>query len=178
MKYHIRIYGDPVLREKSVLVAEVDDQIRQLAEDMLVTMRDHNGAGLAAQQIGRTESICIIDISRDMDNEDSGCDKIEMPLILINPKIVDKTGKQEGQEGCLSFPDMFINVVRSAEITVQYKDPSGGDREICVRGIVARAVQHERDHLDGILLVDHMTPVQKVAVAGKLKRMKKKALKK
>ncbi len=178
MKYDIRIYGDPVLRVKSVPVGKIDEDIQQLAEDMIVTLRDNNGAGLAAQQIGRTEGICIIDISRDMTGDDSEYDGIEMPIIMLNPKIVDKAGAQEGQEGCLSFPDVYVNVERAAEITVQYMDMSGSDRELKVRGIVARAVQHEADHLRGILLVDHMSPVQKVAVAGKLKRMKKKALKK
>jgi peptide deformylase len=178
MKYDIRIYGDPILRAKSVSIGKIDKDIQQLTEDMIVTMRDNNGAGLAAQQIGRTENLCIIDIDRDMADDDSGSDKIEMPIIMLNPQISDKEGEQVGQEGCLSFPDVYVNVARAAEITVQYMDMTGSDQEIKVRGIVARAVQHEVDHLRGILLVDHMSPVQKVAVAGKLKRMKKKALKK
>lgn len=177
MKYHVRIYGDPVLREKSVPVDGIDDELRQLAEDMLVTMRENNGAGLAAQQIGRTERICIIDISYEMLDVGEGCDEVEMPMVLVNPEIVDRKGEQDGQEGCLSFPDVFIKVARSAEVSVKYKNLEGKDVVVRVSGLAARAVQHELDHLDGILLVDHMTPVQKVAVAGKLKRMKRKALK-
>ncbi|OVE75156.1 peptide deformylase [bacterium E08(2017)] len=176
MQYHVRIYGDPILREKSVPVAEIDEEIVQLAEDMVVTMRDNNGAGLAAQQIGRTERICIIDITDEVTEDDDVDEHLEMPLVLINPEIVEREGEQIGQEGCLSFPEVFINVARSEKVTVVFKNLEGEDQRITVRGLVARAVQHELDHLDGVLLVDHMTPVQKVSVAGKLKRMKKKAL--
>lgn len=177
MKYEIRIFGDPILREKSVPVKEVSDDLLQLAEDMIATMHANSGAGLAAQQIGRTERICIVNIDDDLRDEgDLDVEGLEMPLILINPEIMEMSGKQTGQEGCLSFPEIFVKVARSDEVTLRYLDVSGENREIKVGGFLARAVQHEVDHLNGVLLVDHMSPVQKVAIAGKLKRMKKQAL--
>ena len=177
MTYDIRIFGDPILREKSVPIKEIDDGLLQLADDMISTMHANNGAGLAAQQIGRTERICIVNIDDDMrDSEELGNEGLEMPMILLNPEISDGHGEQVGPEGCLSFPDIFVKVARFEEVTLKYMDVSGDNQEVRVHAWVARAVQHEVDHLNGVLLVDHMSPVQKVAVAGKLKRMKKQAL--
>lgn len=178
MKYHIRIYGDPVLREASRPVEKVDDEIRRLAEDMTGTMHENRGAGLAAQQIGRTESICVIDVDTYPEEAgDAGEDHgIEMPLVLINPKIIEHSGSQTGQEGCLSFPDVYVELTRWNDILVEYTDIQGELKRLSLKGLPSRAVQHELDHLNGVLLVDHMTPVQKVAVGGKLKRMKKRAM--
>lgn len=178
MKYHVRIYGDPVLREKSLPVDHVRDDLKQLAMDMIVTMRENNGAGLAAQQIGRTESVCVIDVDNkenDYAGDDSAETMPEMPIVLFNPEIVETAGDQDGQEGCLSFPEVYINVNRAATVTVEYMDLESRKCTLHAGGLLARAIQHEVDHLNGVLLVDHMTPVQKVAVSGKLKRMKKKS---
>lgn len=169
-----------MLREKAKSIENVDDGIRQLAKDMLETMYDRNGLGLAAEQIGRTESICMIDVppERDMEGKNGARHNpdISMPLVMINPRITGMSGEQEGQEGCLSFPELFISIKRSAEATVTFTNLRNEKVTIEVKGLLARTVQHEIDHLNGILLTDRMSPVQKVAVAGKLKKLKKMAI--
>ena len=96
-----------------------------------------------------------------------------MPLVLIDPEIVETSGEQVGQEGCLSFPGVYVNVTRFEHVTVAYTDTHGSRQKIQAAGLLSRAVQHEMDHLNGVLLVDHMSAVQKVANAGKLKRLKR-----
>jgi peptide deformylase len=171
------LYGDPVLRSEATPISEVTDEIRALARDMLDTMYAHDGAGLAAEQIGRTERICVIDVSpgrgesegqRSVENPD-----VSMPLIMINPEITGREGEQRAPEGCLSFPEIFVQVTRSSEVTARFVDETGAERTIHSRGLLARAIQHEIDHLNGVLLVDQMSPVQKVAVSGKLKRIRR-----
>jgi peptide deformylase len=177
VKYEVVTYGHPVLREKSRPVGKITAEIRQLARNMLETMYRYNGAGLAAQQIARTESICVIDVSmretpadRAAPPENPG---IPMPLVLINPQIVEMKGEQVGQEGCLSFPEIFVNVQRAAEVTATFMNLEGRQDIVTGRGLFARAIQHELDHLNGVLLVDHMSAVQKVANTIKLKRLRK-----
>ncbi len=167
--YSIVKFGNKALREKSKVVEDVNDDIRKLAEDMLATMREADGIGLAAEQIGRNEAICIIDVPKE-----HACD-IKMPLVLINLKVIEKDGELHEQEGCLSFPDVYIKVHRSKEVTATYTDLEGKQQTVKATGLLSRAIQHELDHLNGVLLVDHMSPVQKVANAGKLKRMKRAA---
>lgn len=172
-------YGNETLREKSHPVEAVTKEIRSLVQDMLQTMYANNGAGLAAEQIGRTESVCVVDVSfadknrRDEPPENPG---VSMPLVLINPEIVDQKGRLTAQEGCLSFPEVFVRIARAKTVTVRFVDLSGAQRELVVHGLLARAIQHELDHLQGVLLVDRMSHVQKVAVAGKLKRIRSEAL--
>jgi peptide deformylase len=177
LKYDVVVYGDPVLREKAVAVEKVDDSIRALAKDMLATMYDSNGLGLAAEQIGRTENLCVIDVpsSHDVDvgtgplqNPD-----VAMPLVLVNPRVTETSGEETAQEGCLSFPEIFVSIKRAEELTVVFTDLDNKERSLRVRGLLARTVQHEMDHLHGVLLVDRMSAVQKVAARGKLKRLMK-----
>jgi len=160
-------YGSAVLREKATPVAEVDEAIRTLVGDMLASMYAKNGVGLAAEQIGRTEAVCVIDVPAEQ-----ACG-VKMPLALINPRIEEAEGEQVGQEGCLSFPDVYINVRRAERVKATYLDPDGNAQAVEATGLLSRAIQHEIDHLNGVLLVDNMSPVQKVANAGKLKRMKR-----
>jgi len=160
-------YGSPVLREKAVPVAVVGEAVRTLVSDMLASMYAENGVGLAAEQIGRTEAVCVIDVPAEQ-----ACG-VKMPLALINPQIVEAEGEQVGQEGCLSFPDVYVNVRRAERVKASYLDTDGHPQTVDATGLLSRAIQHELDHLNGILLVDHMSPVQKVANAGKLKRMKR-----
>ena len=174
MIYDIVAYGQPVLREKAVPVKEVDDTIRTLAQDMLETMRAYNGIGLAAEQISRTESICVIDLTPaderdDFDSKDNP--DVAMPLVLVNPVIVASAGEKVGQEGCLSFPDTYVDVRRAEEDTVKYLSLNNEPVEVSATGLLARAIQHEIDHLHGILIVDRMSATQKVTQAGKLKRL-------
>jgi len=178
MSLPICTYGNPVLREKAVEVKEVNDSIRSLAEEMLATMHWERGLGLAAEQVGRTECMCVIDIPPESDvgaNDERDNPDVEMPLVLINPKIVEHTDEvQNGQEGCLSFPDIFAHVERWYEVDVEYTDLNGDCKTVHGKGLLARALQHELDHLDAVLLVDRMSHVKKVAVGGKLKRLIKK----
>jgi peptide deformylase len=141
---------------------------------MLRVMRACGGLGLAAEQVGRTEAVCVIGIPPDA-QAGSGAPAVEvpMPLVLINPVITVFEGEQVGQEGCLSFPEIYIDLKRAHTVEVNYMDLSGRPASARVSGLAARAVQHEVDHLNAILLVDRMSPVQKVALAGKLKRLKK-----
>ena len=177
MNLPICTYGNPVLRKKAVEVKEVDDDVRALAQAMLETMHKERGLGLAAEQVGRSVRLCVIDIPPDSDiGEGDVRDNpdVEMPLVLINPKITGHTDDvQIGQEGCLSFPDIFASVERWYEIDFEYTDCDGTRRTEHGKGLLARAVQHEIDHLDGILLVDRMSHVKRVALSGKLKRLAK-----
>ena len=159
-------YGAGVLREKAVPVTAINDDIRALVTDMLASMYAAEGVGLAAEQIGRTEAICVIDIPAE-----EACG-VKMPLVLINPEIRELDGQQCGQEGCLSFPGIYVQVKRAEKAVVDYMDLDGNAASVEATGLLSRALQHEIDHLNGVLLVDKMSAVQKVAHAGKLKRMK------
>jgi len=159
-------YGDQVLREKAEPVREVTDDIRALVKDMLASMYAAEGVGLAAEQVGRKEAVCVIDVPKEQ-----SCG-VDMPLVLINPEIRELEGEQCGQEGCLSFPGIYIDVKRAEKAVVDYLDLDGKKTTVEATGLLSRALQHEIDHLNGILLIDNMSALQKVAHAGKLKRMK------
>ncbi len=178
MSLPICTYGNPVLRRKAVEVADVNDGIRALADEMLATMHKEKGVGLAAEQVGRTERLFVIDIPAESDVGEGDVREnpdVEMPLVFINSKITGHGEEvQIGQEGCLSFPEIFANVERWYEVDAQYTDRSGQPQTLHTKGLLARAIQHETDHLDGILLVDRMSHVKKVALSGKLKRLSKK----
>jgi len=178
MSLSICTYGNPVLRKKAVEVEEVDGEIHELAKDMLETMNAERGVGLAAEQVGRTDRIFVVNIPAESDVGNDGQREnpgVEMPLVFINPKITGHTDDvQVGQEGCLSFPEIFAHVERWYEVDAEYVDLDGHPQAIHAKGLLARAIQHELDHLDGILLVDRMSHVKKVALSGKLKRLAKK----
>ncbi|MEN7973001.1 MAG: peptide deformylase [Verrucomicrobiota bacterium] len=177
MSLLICTYGNPVLRKKAGKVEEIDGDIHELVKDMLETMYAERGVGLAAEQIGRTERIFVVDIPAESDLGEDGRrenPEVEMPLVFINPKITGHgEDVQVGQEGCLSFPDIFANVERWYEVDAEYIDLEGHPKTVHAKGLLARAIQHELDHLDGILLVDRMSHVKKVALGGKLKRLSK-----
>lgn len=177
MSLPICTYGNPVLRQKAVEVMNIDDDIRALVKEMFLTMHLERGVGLAAEQVGRTERIFIVEIPPEGDLDENGNREnpgIEMPLVFINPKITGHGEEvQVGQEGCLSFPGIFANVERWYEVDAQYTDLNGIPQTIHAKGLLSRAIQHELDHLDGVLLVDRMSHVKKVAVNGRLKRLVK-----
>ena len=177
MKYEVLTYGNAALRKKAVPVKKVDDSIRQLAKDMLSAMYFAHGVGLAAEQVGRTEALCIIDIPVDLDSQEKGGPRdnphVRMPMALVNPKIIAEVGEQASQEGCLSFPEIFVTLSRPYEVTVVFTGLDNRERIETVRGYLARAVLHEMDHLNGVLLVDRMSTIQKLTMATKLKRLKK-----
>ena len=174
MVLEIVTYGDNVLRKPARPVAEIDDDMRKLAADMLETMYDAEGVGLAAEQVGRDEAICVIDVPQGCDTT-PGADEfnreIAMPLVLVNAKITAREGTQRGSEGCLSFPEIRGQVTRAMQVTFDYTDLEGNRRTATARGLLARAVQHELDHLDGKLMIDRFSAVQRLSVAGKLRRL-------
>lgn len=175
MKLKVYKYGEKVLREKSQPVVVVDDRLRQLALDMLDTMHEAKGVGLAAEQVGYLERMCVIDIPEGCDSpEDEAFNApVQMPLILFNPAIVAREGSQRDKEGCLSFPNVGGTLTRAAQVTCQYLDVNNMPQMITARGFLARALQHEIDHLDGILYIDHMTAVERLTCAAKLKKLAK-----
>ena len=144
----IRKEGDEILRKKSRAVEVIDDKIKELIKDMDETMHTANGVGISAVQVGVLKRIIVIDINYD------GTPSLK----LINPEIVKTKGSQEFQEGCLSFPNKFAKVIRPNEVTVKALDENGKKITIRGKGILAEALLHEIDHLDGILFVDIMEP--------------------
>jgi peptide deformylase len=177
MIYPILKFGEDVLRQKAAPVAEVTDEVRKLAMNMLETMYASKGLGLAAEQVGRTECICVIDVPTDVEKEECRADNasIEMPLVLINPEILASEGKQRNEEGCLSFPEIGAPITRANQVTVTFLDIKGHRQTVTAKGLLARAIQHEIDHLNGILLVDKMSPMQKLSISGQLRRLQAKA---
>ena len=168
-------YGEAVLRERAQPVAIVTDELRNLAEEMIDTMHKARGVGLAAQQVGRLEKMCVIDIPE-------GCEEPEdelfnapgaMPLKLFNPEIIAQEGSQHDKEGCLSFPGIGGSITRAQQVTCQYLDEENRPQIMMARGFLARALQHEIDHLNGILYVDHMSAVERLTYASKLKKLAK-----
>src|ERR1700722_4230242 len=174
----IVVYGDPMLRAKGKQIVQIDDDIRALAEDMLETMYEANGVGLAAQQVGRALQLTVIDVS-DAENRPSQMwldgkevdPKDNMPLILINPEVQLGEELEIGTEGCLSFPEITAEIPRPAKVKVTAQDLQGNRVEFEEAGLLGRAVQHETDHLNGILFIDRMSSAAKASLAGKLKRL-------
>ena len=168
-------YGEKVLREKAMPVAVVTDELRKLANDMIDTMHASKGVGLAAEQIGRLEKMCVIDIPDGCEEDDDALFNapIAMPLKLFNPEILSQEGSQCDKEGCLSFPKIGGSVTRAAQVTCQYMDEENRPQIITARGFLARAIQHELDHLNGILYVDHLSAVERLTFAPKLKKLAK-----
>lgn len=166
-------YGEKVLREKASSVRAVTDALRKTADDMLETMHKARGVGLAAQQVGLLDRMCVIDIPDGCEDEfdEAFNAPIPMPLKLWNPEILVSEGSQEDKEGCLSFPEIGGHIVRAAQVTVSYVDENNLQQTITARGFLARALQHEIDHLNGILYIDHMTAVERLSFASKLKKL-------
>ena len=174
-------YGDPVLREKGDRIEIIDDRIRELAANMIETMHAAHGVGLAAQQIGEALQLTVLDISAVEDDRPStlmldGKDldpKTAMPLVLINPEIELSGETEVGVEGCLSFPEITGDIERAQSVTVRGQNLEGGTIQIEAGGFLARAIQHEGDHLNGILFIDRMRSAAKAALASRLKRLQK-----
>lgn len=176
MKREIRKYGDPVLREKAKPIAHVDADIKSLAADMIDTMRAAEGVGLAAQQIGETRAICVISVPEDLDRDAEGNRQhphLDMPLVIMNPQI-EKPSKvvDSREEGCLSFPNIRGNISRPVEITLKFTGIDGRQRVEKLNDFAARVVQHEVDHLNGILFIDKMSPAKKFALKRKIAAIK------
>ena len=173
-------YGDPILRAKGKPIENIDDRIRELTANMVETMHAANGVGLAAQQVGEALQLTVLDISAVEDRPSTlklnGQDvdpKAAMPLILINPEIELLGETEVGVEGCLSFPEITGDIERAKSVMVRAQNLEGGTIEIEASGFLARAIQHEGDHLNGILFIDRMNSAAKAALSSRLKRLQK-----
>ena len=173
-------YGDPLLRAKGKPIENIDDRIRELAANMIETMHAANGVGLAAQQIGETLQLTVLDVSLVEDRPSTlkldGKDvdpKAAMPLVLINPEIELRGANEVGVEGCLSFPEITGDIDRAKSVIVRAQTLEGRTIEIEASGFLARAIQHEGDHLNGILFIDRMNSAAKAALSSRLKRLQK-----
>ena len=147
----IRLLGDPVLRETCQPIEQVDAEIRQLIDDLTETMYAADGIGLAAPQVGVPLRVFVFDI-RDDD---------AAPGVLVNPEIVTRTGVVKEEEGCLSIPGLSELVERAARVVVRGLDADGEPVEIEADGLLSRCLQHETDHLDGVLFIDHLSPLKR-----------------
>ena len=173
-------YGNPVLRAKGGKVGEITEELRQLADDMLETMRDANGVGLAAQQVGVPLQLAIVDVAdvedrpSTMSIDGKECDLASwMPMIFVNPTLQLGKEKEVGVEGCLSFPDITEDIQRSSLVKAHVRLLDGREVSFEATGLLARALQHEVDHLNGILFIDRMNSATKASLAGHLKRMQR-----
>ncbi len=173
-------YGDPILRAKGKPIDNIDDRIRELAANMIETMHSANGVGLAAQQVGEALQLTVLDVSLVEDRPSTlkvdGKDvdpKTAMPLVLINPEIELYGLTETGVEGCLSFPEITGDIERAKSVIVRAQTLEGGTIEIEASGFLARAIQHEGDHLNGILFIDRMNSASKAALSSRLKRLQK-----
>lgn len=179
MVYEIVKYGDPVLQTKGKPVGEVSDHIRQLADDMVETMYAAHGIGLAAQQIGLALQICVVDVAPVQQDRPSTllmdgkeADLAEwMPMVLVNPTLEFSPDKDTASEGCLSFPDLHGDVQRSSRIKVRATQRDGKEISFEATGMLSRAIQHEVDHLNGVLFTSRMNSATRASMSGKLKRL-------
>ena len=162
----IIIEPDTILRKKSETLEKVDNELKILMDDMLETMYAAPGIGLAAVQVGVLKRVIVIDISKDKEKKN--------PLFLINPKIVSKSNKTSTyEEGCLSLPGYFAEIERPAECKIEYLDYEGKKSEMEANGLLATCIQHEVDHLNGILFIDYLSKLKKDMIVKKLVKHKK-----
>ena len=167
-------YGDPILRAKGKRIEKIDDRIRELAANMIETMHAAHGIGLAAQQIGEALQLTVLDISAiedrpstlKLDGKDTTDPKTVMPLVLVNPQVELGNKTELGTEGCLSFPEITGEIDRAISIIVRAQNLNNEPIEIETTGFLARAIQHEVDHLTGILFIDRMSSAAKTSLSS------------
>lgn len=157
----LHLLGSPVLRERCEEVQDINDDIRKLVDEMYQTMHAAKGVGLAANQVGLTHRIAVVHVAD------------EEPITLINPEIVEREGKVRDEEGCLSIPEIFADVDRSQRVVVETTTLEGTRERHDVTDYLARAVQHEIDHLDGILFLDRLSPLKRKMLLKKWKKLRK-----
>ena len=161
----IRKYGDPVLRKKTKTVDPKDPELPTLIENMFETMEAADGVGLAANQVGVSKRFCVID--------PSGGEDREQRLVLLNPKVISKTGEVYEEEGCLSVPGIRAKVSRAESCKIEAWDMDGKKIVLESDGLLGKAFQHELDHLDGKLFIDYLGMTQKALLSSKLKKIKR-----
>lgn len=159
----ILTFPDPILRQKAKKITIFDDSLQDLISDMIETMYDAPGVGLAAPQIGESIQLIVVNAAQDEDGQYS--------MVMINPEITEKEGKQIDEEGCLSVLNLTASVKRSQKITVCYKDIKGADQQMTVEDRFAVVLQHEIDHLNGILFIDHLSSLKRSLYKKKVKKM-------
>jgi len=159
----VRVYGDPVLRVRAREITDFDDSLRQLVADMKETMVAYNGVGLAANQVGVPQRVLVVDVPVD--------ETTRVGHVLVNPQLSERKGSQEGEEGCLSIPGVYEDVKRAQSVRVRGLDADGRPLDLVVEGYLARAVQHEVDHLDGVLFVDRISALKRALLKRKLEEL-------
>jgi len=160
----LHVLGSPVLRQRAQPVSPADPEIGHLVDDLFETMRAAKGVGLAANQVGVAQRVAVVDVGEDLGP----------PLVLINPRILEAGEETEtAEEGCLSIPDIFSDVDRAHSIVLEALDRDGQPYRMTVTGFKARAVQHEIDHLDGILFLDRLSAVRRGLLMAKWKKLRK-----
>ncbi len=162
--YDIRYFGDPVLRKKAGAVTNIDGELVSLAEGMVETLARAKGLGLAAPQVGRSISLCIINLPA-MDQAQ------KRPLVLINPRVTGSHGRLVHQEGCLSFPELYAEVARPQKVGIAGVDLSGREMELEADEMLARCFLHEIDHLNGVLFIDHLSQLKRQLLKNQLRRI-------
>ena len=163
----ILIHPDPRLKKVCDAVPDLSDELRLLAKDMLETMYDAPGIGLAAPQIGITKRLIVLDCEKDEDTA-------PQPLIMFNPEIIRESDDQNVyEEGCLSIPDQFAEVTRPKQVGVRWLDMDGNEQERDFDGLWATCVQHEIDHLNGVLFIDHLKPLKRQMITRKMQKLKR-----
>ena len=158
-------FGHPTLRLRCVPVTEFDDELKQFAKEMLATMIENEGVGLAAPQVNRPIRLLVIGVPKKDSEEEF------ITLAVVNPEIMESSGLWEYEEGCLSIPDVRDDVTRAEKIKLRYQDLDGKEHVLEADGLLGRVLLHEIDHLNGIMFVDHLSPVRRVVHSGKLKRL-------
>ena len=175
MSLKLKMYGEAILRERALEVSEFTEALADLVKEMFDVMYASHGIGVAAEQVGRTERVFVIDIPPESDVDAKGNrlhPEVNMPLVFINPVIEAHSVEMErGAEGCLSFPGMSGEIERWSEVDVAFCDETGVSHALHAKGLLARAIQHELDHLNGVLFIDRMSPVKKALLEGRLKRL-------
>jgi peptide deformylase len=163
--FEVRLYGDPVLRKKAIPVVSFDEKLKTFVKGMIETMIEQDGVGLAAPQVGESIRLVVIDPTGGVSD----------PYVLINPEITFLSDeKADADEGCLSLPDITLKVNRPVRVSVKALDENGKEYIIeNAEGLLARALQHEIDHLEGLMIVDHVSALQRKMISGKLKKMAK-----
>jgi peptide deformylase len=160
----LHLLGSPILRQRAEPVAAVDDAVRELVDDLFETMYAARGVGLAANQVGEKVRVAVVDVSKEAPEQ----------LVLINPVLVEKSAETEiAEEGCLSIPEIFGDVERPLRVVIDALDQHGAPFRHESVGYQARAIQHEIDHLDGVLFLDHLSAVKRSLLLSKWKRLRK-----
>ncbi len=157
----IRLLGDPILRKRAAAAGAIDDELRRLVEEMFETMYAAEGIGLAALQVGVSKRVFVVDV-REPDVE---------ALAVIDPVIVESSGSDRGEEGCLSLPGISEIVERAANVVLEGRDPDGKAIRVDASGLLARVIQHEIDHLDGILFIDRLSPLKRKILLKKYEKL-------